>query len=216
MPDGDANPGAIDPRVVCFERADVLVAFDVAMVKLMVDLQGKSRATFVSEHNVFRMNHGDGWVHSARNAEPDTTMHSISAEWTIPYKDIADNDLALIMRTMRPVNEEMEGQFARNMYAVIGAAAEKVGNVVDAKAAGSITQSMLEMLRKIELGVDRDGNVTMPQLHVGSEAFEKIAKEMQSFSPDIEAEIEAIKAVKIRAALVREAERKAKFRNVAA
>jgi hypothetical protein len=79
-------------------------------------------------------------------------MHTISAEWTIPFKDIADNDLNLIARTILPMNDEMEKQFAINMYAVVGAAAEKVGNVVSARAAGSFSQSMLEMFKKIELG----------------------------------------------------------------
>jgi hypothetical protein len=215
MANGDEVPAPIDPRIVCFERVDVHTAFEVSLIALMGDLQNKSRAAFVSEHNILRMNHGDSWVHSAREEEPDTTMHSISAEWSIPFNDIAENDLALIMRTVRPINEAMEGQFARNMYAVVGAAAEKAGNVVDAQKTGSFAQSMLEMFRKIELGVDRDGNVTMPQLHVGTEAYKRIAEEMQCVPPEIEAEIEAVKAVKTQAALEKEAQRKAKFRRIA-
>jgi hypothetical protein len=201
-----------DPRFWCFERREEENAFEASVMAFLGQLQKRSRETFVSEQNVLRMSHGRNWVHSARDPEPDITMHKISAEYTIPFKDIADNDLSLIERTILPINEEMEKQFAQNMYGVVGAAAERVGNVVDARAAGSFAQSMLEMFQKIEFGVDRDGNVSLPQIHVGTDTFERISKEMKNVPPEIEAEIEQLKAEKIQAALDREVERKAKFR----
>ena len=151
---------------------------------------------FVSEENTLRLNHGSTWEHSARAPSPDTELHTISAEWTIPFKDIADNDLSLIERSVMPMNEQLERQFALNMYATVGAAAEKVGNVVDAQAAGSFAQSMLEMLKKIELGVDRDGNVSMPQVHVGPDAYARIEQELKNVPPELTAEIQRVKAGK--------------------
>ncbi|WP_133175366.1 hypothetical protein [Sphingomonas oleivorans] len=212
MTNASDAPEKADPRIICFERREDDEAFESSVVALMGRMQEQSRKMFVSEHNVLRMNHGANWVHAAREPEPDTTMHTLSAEWLIPFKEIADNDLGLIGRTILPINEEMEKQFAQNMYGVVGAAAEKVGNVVSAQAAGSFSQSILEMFSKIQLGVDRDGNVSMPQIHVGPEMAERIASEMQNVPPEIEAEIEKIKAEKIQAALVREAERKSKFK----
>lgn len=201
-----------DPRIRCFERPADDEIFERSVVALMAKLQEKSRKTFVSEHNVLRINHGNNWVHSARNPEPDTSMHTLSSEWTITYKEIAENDLGLISRTILPISEEMDKQFAQKMYSVVGAAAEKVGNVVDAKTAGSFGASMLEMFRKLEFGVDRDGNVSMPQIHVGPDFFARLPEEMSKVPPEISAEIERVKAVKIQDALHREAERKAKYK----
>jgi len=201
-----------DPRFRCFERADEETAFDASVTMLVGRMQARSRQMFVSEENTLRMNHGGSWIHAAQDPESDTTMHTISVESLIPFKDIAENDLGLIARTILPLNEEMEKQFAQSMYGVIGAAAEKVGNVVDAKAAGSFANSMLEMFRKIEIGVDREGNISMPQLHVGPAMAEKIANELQDVPPEIEAEIEQVRAEKVQSALDREAERKAKFK----
>ena len=201
-----------DPRFRCFERISDDRAFENSVVKLLGQLQSRSRQMFISEQNTLHMNHGGAWVNAASNPEPDTSMHTISAELMIPYKDIADNDLGLIARSILPLSEEMEKQFAFNMYGMVNTAAEKVGNVVDARAAGSIAESMLEILRKIELGVDRDGNVSMPQIHVGPEMFERITKELENVPPDLKAEIERVKAVKVEAALQGEADRKAKFK----
>jgi len=207
-----AKPDDLDPRISCFERPADDEAFERSVTALIARLQERSRKTFVSEHNVLRMNHGSNWVHSARNPEPDTSMHTLSSEWTIPFKDIAENDLGLISRTILPVSEEMDKQFAQNMYGVVGAAAQKIGNVVDAKTAGSFGASMLEMFRKLELGVDRDGNVSMPQMHVGPDLYARLPEEMSKVPSEINAEIERVKAEKIQDALDREVERKAKFK----
>lgn len=201
-----------DPRISCFERADDLGAFELSVTKLIGRLHEREQSIFVSPHNVLRMNHGSQWVHSARAPEPDTSMHSISTEWLIPFKDIADNDLSLIARAIQPISEDMSRQFAQRMYGVVSAAAESVGNVVDAKIAGSVTASLIEMMSKIELGVDRDGNVSMPQIHVGPEAYDKLAKALENLEPEVAAELERLKKEKSQQALEREAERRAKFR----
>lgn len=204
-----------DPRIWCFEYPGGDELFDQSVTTLVARLQEKTRQTFVSEHNVLRMNHGNNWVHATRDPEPDTSMRSISAEWTIPFKDIAENDLGLIGRTILPISAEMETQFAQNMYGVVGAAAQSVGNVVDAKSAGSFAESMLDMFRKLELAVDRDGNVSMPQMHVGPELYARLPEEMSKVPPELNAEIERVKAEKIQDALDREAERKGKFKRAA-
>lgn len=212
MSDGKNPVDHPDPRFRCFERAADEQAFETSVASLLGKMQASSRRMFVSEQNILRMNHGGTWVHAASDPEPDTSMHTISAEHVIPYKDIADNDLSLIARSILPLNEEIEKQFALNMYGLIGAAADKVGNVVDAKATGSFAASMLEMLRKIEFGVGRDGAVSMPQIHVGPGMAERLAEELKNVPPEIEAEIQQVKAEKVQQALDREAERKAKFK----
>lgn len=215
MPD-TTNPAAeADPRFRCFERPGDEDGFETSVASLLAKMQAKSRQMFVSPQNVLRMNHGGTWVHAAREPEPDTSMHTISAEWMIPFKDIADNDLSLIARSILPLSEEMEKQFALNMYGLVGSVAEKVGNVVDAKAAGSFAASMLEMLQKIELGVGRDGTVNMPEIHVGPGMAERIAEELKNVPPEIEAEIAQVRAKKVQEALDRESERKAKFKRAA-
>lgn len=208
------QPNPDDPRIYCFESPADDEAFEKSVSNLIAKLQEKSRLMFVSEQNMLRMNHGSNWVHSARNPGSDSSMHTISSEFLIPFKEIVENDLGLIGRTILPVSEDMDKQFAQNMYGVIGEAAQKVGNVVDAKTEGSFGAWILEVFRKLELGVDRDGNVSMPHLHVGSDLYGRLPDEMSKIPPEVNAEIERVKAAKIQDALAREAERKAKFKRV--
>lgn len=203
-----------DPRCFCFEQPNEEMVFNKSVSKLMALLQESSRAALVSPQNVYSFHHGKEWVHSASEPMPDTLFHSISAEFVIPFKDIADNDLNLIARAILPLCEDMSRQFTQNIYRVVGAAAESVGNVVDAKAAGSIEASFFEMMSKIEFGVDRDGKVRLPQIHVGREAYEKLRETMENMSPEAATKFEQLKAQKSEEALRREAERKARFRSV--
>jgi hypothetical protein len=214
MTDKNAVAAMPDPRIFCFERPDDEKAFERCVTEIVARLNDRAREILVSRQNVMRMNHGKAWVHSARDPEPDTSMHSISAKWVIPYKEIADNDLGLIARSILPMSEEMSRQFAKNMYDMIGAAAERVGNVVSTENAGSVSQSLIEMMSKIELGVDRDGNVSMPQIHAGAEAHAKLIAELENMSPEVAAELERLRLEKSQEALDRETERRAKFRRL--
>ena len=204
----------IDPRVICFEDSLAAESFDISFNKLIGQMAEQSRSLYLNEDNILRMSHGETWVHSARTTDTDAQLHRISSEWTIPFKEIADNDLGLIRRCILPVSEDMQKQFAQNVYGMVGASATKVGNVVDAAESGSIAQSFVEMMSKIELGVGRDGTVSMPQLHLHPSMFDKVKAAMDSISPELEAELERIKAVKTQEAYAREDTRKAKFKMV--
>lgn len=204
-----------DPRIFCFEAPEHERAFERTTVELMGHLVERERGALVSARNMLRMNHGRNWVHSARETELNASMHSISTEWLLPFKDIADNDLNLIARSIVPVSEDMSRQFAQTMYGVVSAAAERVGNVVDAKVAGSVSASLIEMMSKIELGVDRDGKVSMPQIHVGPEAHAKLVEGLKTMSPEDAAELERLRLEKSQQALDREQQRRARFRKAA-
>lgn len=206
----DSDPR--DPRVFCFARPREREDFDLAVTKLMAMLQERARTAYISPHNIMRMTHGPSMALLPRENSGDVSIHRISSEWLIPFKDLVENDLTLIGRSLVPANEDMARQFAQNIYGVVGAAAEQVGNVVDAQAAGSVAASMVEMMSKIELGVDRDGNVVMPQIHAGSEAFEKLVDAMENMDPELAAEFERLKHEKSQQALDREADRRAKFK----
>ena len=202
----------VDPRIRCFERRDDARAFDTAVSKLMAALQKQSRQLLIDERNVLKFSHGNRWVHTAReHGDKEPTMQTIEVEHTIPFKDIAENDLGLIERSIIPINESMERQFAQNIYGVVGAGAERVGNVVDARNS-SIAESFLSMLRKIEFGVDREGNISLPQVHLGPDMYDKFMAELNNQPPEFGEEVEKIKAEKSQAALVRESQRKANFK----
>jgi hypothetical protein len=106
----------------------------------------------------------------------------------------------------------MKRQFSEMMYSTISDSCEISGNIVDAKKAGSIPASFIEMISKIELSVGRDGKVSMPEIHAGSEMAQKLFTELSSQPPEFSEEVEKIKAEKTAEAFKREEIRKQKFK----
>lgn len=105
----------------------------------------------------------------------------------------------------------MERQFAQMMYRSISSASEQSGNVVDAQKEGSLPAAFARMLEKIEFSVDKDGNVTLPQIHVGPNTLDSFQRAISEAPPEYHNQIEEIMKRKRAEALKREADRKARF-----
>ena len=76
-------------------------------------------------------------------------MQTLSSGWEIKFDDLVRGDLSLIRGKLSTVTQDMQRQFMEMLYATISASTDATGNVVDAKAAGSISASFLEMLKKL-------------------------------------------------------------------
>jgi hypothetical protein len=201
-------------RVFCFVDDEEIAGFDHAYLVMMNDLRKRQTSIYFDDSNVLHYIHGANWVRAGRD-DAGPAMQTLSTEWSIPFKALADNDLTLIEAGLHQTVEALSAQFAHSIYSVVGAAAEKVGNVVSNKDTGSNAQSFLEMLKKIEFGVDRDGNVSLPQMHVGPDMGEKLLEELKAQPPEFSEEVERVKAERTKLALQKEAERKAKFKATA-
>lgn len=167
-------------RVFCFVDDEEIQGFDGAYALMMRELHKRQTSMYMNEDNILHYRHGANWIRSARKDDAGPQMQTLSTEWSIPHQSIVDNDLKLIETGLRNAVESLSAQFARNIYSVVGAAAERVGNVVSNKETGSTAQSFLEMLKKIEFRVDKEGNVSLPQIHVGSDMAEKLMNELKS------------------------------------
>jgi hypothetical protein len=102
----------------------------------------------------------------------------------------------------------MRSDFMRTMYDHISKSVEEVGNVVDAKGKPP-TEAFLEMLRKIEFGVNRKGEVTRPEMHNVSPQF---VKALDDAGAEFEAEVARLTEAKEAQALAREGERVGRFK----
>ncbi|RQO64461.1 hypothetical protein DBV14_00525 [Variovorax sp. KBW07] len=138
-------------------------------------------------------------------------MNAHSAQTEVSFDKIVNHDLTVIDQVFSELVEGLERQFASMVYSTVSAAAEAVGNTVDAKAAGSPYEAFVKMLEKIQFSSDKFGNVTLPTVHLGPEAFKALQKSAAEASPEAHQRVEAIKAGKTAEALEREVERKARF-----
>jgi hypothetical protein len=169
--------------------------------------------SILNPRNVQHFSHGLDWrTHSGdEQAKEKSTMKKEEVEWAINYSDIVAHRLEILPQTIQSITKAMNEKVRAGLYSTVSESTERSGNVVDAKKAGSNTQAFLEMLQKIEFGVDESGKVSLPEIHLAP--GNPIIEDLRRAGPAFEAEVERLITEKSAAALERERQRKSRFRS---
>lgn len=201
-------------RYLAFPMASKLSGFDSLVVSEMASALRRKRAELISLDNEFRYRHGVKW-HSQLSYRPEdlepAEMRAHSMEVRISFRELIDNDLSALQAYFDRFTSGMMDAFFKEMYQTINDTTEKTGNIVKGEGRGFRAEQFLEMLEKIEFGVDRDGNVALPQIHAGPGVINEMYRVLSSQGPEFEEQVDRIKQEKVKAALDREEERKARF-----
>lgn len=185
--------------------------FNESLRKLLSTLQQHAMAKYVNPESAQRLKHGAIFSNPAAPQVYNGGIESHSTIFDIALESIIAHDITILEKCFNSFQEDMGAQFARMIYASVSKVCDQTGNVVDAKKSGSLQLAFLEMLEKIEFSSDKTGEVKLPEIHLGTDAFNEFARTMQESTPEYDALVEDIKARKVAEALDREVERKAKF-----
>jgi hypothetical protein len=186
-------------------------AFDSALIRAFSEIQKQIVAQYLRPENAQRFRHRGPWSNPGNDKAPGGDMQTHSAVLETRFDEIANNDLTIIERNLRQLREAIDRQFAKMFYSTVEEACNQSGNTIDARAAGSLEAAFISMLEKIELGIDKDGTVSLPEIHASPELGERMLATLEGTSQEYQDRIEALKARKTAEAVAREAERKARF-----
>lgn len=184
-------------------------AVQSSMTKLLAEKQRALTESIMSPHNTLHYSHGMKWKHPANPDDEDGTMESHSAEISLPFVRIIDGDISLLLESIDGMSEEFHRQLMQSMYSLISRTCDKTGNVVKASQ-NSFPEAFEEMLEKIEFSVDRNGDVSLPQLHTGD--AKGMTQALQAQPPEYHERIQRLIDRKSAEAREQEALRRAKFR----
>lgn len=187
------------------------VAFNKSFLKLLAVARNEVVSIYMSPENTHRLRHGGKFMHPGLPHLPEGGVQEHSSETTIPFEALVEHDLDVINRCLNKLTDDMKAQLAQMVYSTISEACDHSGNIVDARAAGSVYDAYVAMLEKIEFSVDSQGDVRLPELHMGPEAFKKLSEAMENVPPAILKRIDEIIERKKQAALDQDAKRKARF-----
>lgn len=187
-------------------------AFIRSFINELSDRLKAGQAQFISAANVQTFNHGMNWQsHNSSTPDDISTMQNIRNEISIKKSDLANYNTETIEHTIKELSDLMLNSFLREMYATVSRSCEASGQVVDGKGK-SIGENFIEVLEKLEFGVDRQGVPVFPEIHVGPEAYEKFKNDASMHAPEIKIQVDKISERKQQEALTRESERLAKFK----
>lgn len=198
---------------VPFPFIEQVAEFDQASTRDIGAALREAQASVIPEDNMLRFEHGSSWRSKPMEfADDKGELELHSSEQAIQFADIVEHRLSLFASFKAELVNAMMTQFMQSMYEKVSAGAARVGNTVDAKDKANMAEAYLEMLEKITFGVDRDGNVSMPQFHGGAEAARRFQADFDAITPELRQRIEDTIARKSNEALEAEAARLAKFR----
>ena len=186
-------------------------AFNDAFTRTIAKIHKDTIAKYLPPENTHRFPHGGTWSDPGNTRALGGQMQTHSAFLETRFEDIVNNNLDIIVRSFGALAESLHQQFATMLYSTVNDVCERTGNTVDAKVEGSLEAAFMAVLEKIELGVDHNGNVSMPEFHVSPDVGKRMLAALENSPPEYKERIEALKTRKTAEALAREAERKAKF-----
>lgn len=166
---------------------------------------------FIPEENTRRFNHGTTWITPAKPELGKDEMVTIGHESSIKWDDIVDQNLSIIPTSIVSIGTDMAEQQVKMMFHSVSAACDRSGNVVDA-AERPLADAFMEMLEKIEFGVDRSGEVSLPSIYVPPDTGDRMIGELEGQPEEYQQRVKCIIEAKKTAALDAEKARLNRFK----
>jgi hypothetical protein len=159
--------------------------------------------------------HGRTFVYRQEDlSSHESTMETHTAEHELNLESILVGDLRALPNFLDTITTNFVRQLKKLLFQRAGEAADSVGNTVDARQHTSIADAYLEMFRRVEFGVDRQGNVSFPELVLHPNTAQRLQEELSKQGPDFRQAIQNLTNQKISDALARERERLSKFKQL--
>lgn len=186
--------------------------FNEAFTKQVADELQKRRDGLISSRNAQKFQHGRMWkTRPTEHGDDAGEMQAHSFEFLSHSDDVVNHDLAKLVETRNRLVKGLMAQLKASLYRTISQSTEKSGNTVVVGPGQSPADALLAVLEMIEFGIDENGEVSLPQIHLGREAFEKTIADLKAQGPEFTKRVEQVKARKSELARQRESERLAKF-----
>ncbi len=202
----------LEERKVPFAQIDEVAAFEKSLITLVQQRLLQVRTEIMPPENTQGYYHGTEWqTLSASDPEDVGKLTEHSHETEIKFDDIINNRIEKIDEYVNAIVMAMHHQFMQSLYATVSAACDKSGNVVSFADFNSPAEGFLQILKKIEFGVDRNGKPSIPELHLGPKVMETLIKDIERQGPEFQETVEKIKAEKMEEAKAREKDRVSKF-----
>lgn len=190
-------------------------AISEASAKLIATLARTELHRIVPEENTRHFRHGTGWASPASPDPSPDEAKIVSQEYSLRFDDIIAQDLAIIPRSFREIADGLARAQIGNVIEAISEGADRSGNIVDG-VNRPFADAFIEMIEKIEFGVDAKGEVELPSILAAPDEVNRMVAALESQPPEYQARAEALIEEKKKAALAREEARLSRFKGPAA
>ncbi len=202
------------PRTA-FSFSELEHGFEEELLLLIRRLLDAERSKYINPENALSYTHGGRWLEDKGPDEVgESGFEQHDHELSLQLKNVVDQKLEVLPGYVAEIVSAFTKDFVRSVFSKIEEVTDRTGNVVDQKKHPTPALAFVEMLEKIQFGVDRDGKVSRPSIHLGSEAHTKLRASLEAGGNELKERIEAITARKEAEAIDHEQARKKRFKGL--
>ena len=152
-----------------------------------VQQEVQARLGFLSEVHQMVVHEGDGTAISrADGSSEDQEFTRLGAKMEIRDDEFAGLPIPSMLDKLRDVAEQLARQRTEHAFSVLDAAAESVGNVVNAAGGPLTAELILECWDTVEMVFDERGQVQLPTIVHGLGQDEALRRELARLAEDPE------------------------------
>jgi len=121
--------------------------------------------------------HSGGVIYRSEQKKLAIPLGKMSAEVSVNVKDVFEFNLEKTCIDIYEFAESFLRDMTQTMFSTLSKVTDFTGNVVDGKGKGITHEMLLEMLEKIHIDFDQDGNPQLPSMIIHpdmAKAFEKL------------------------------------------
>lgn len=185
-------------------------AFSKCFIQEVEEISNSMRDGYISEANTLRYNHGISFRSPVNNASDDTReMKRHSSFLELSYSDIIRGRVEKIFFDSINVSKILTESVTGELLKVVSDASKKSGMVIDGSNK-SVHEAFYNILEKMDLTLDANGELSMPTIFVSPDGFQKIQNAPPA-DEEFNKRLEALKQKKKQDALDREMKRLSRF-----
>ena len=138
----------------------------------------KKMSAYMSPENMYTLHHGNSFS-STEDNESKLTKHAVNIEFE--YSNIRLYKIEQFYVFITDFIEQISSQMKKTLYKTLSNTCEKTGNTIDAKEKKlSNPEAFLEMIKKVEFGVDKNGKVLIPNIHLHPDQATKFMDDIKA------------------------------------
>ena len=130
--------------------------------------------------------HSGGVIYGSEEKKLEIPLGMMSAEVSITVDDVYNFDLEKICIDIYEYAESFLKDMTKTMLSTLSQVTDFTGNVVDGKGKGVSHEMLLEMLEKIHIDFDQEGNPLFPSIVIHPDMaknFEKLKSDEDFYKP---------------------------------
>lgn len=167
---------------------------------------------YISAENINSFSHGIDWQsHNSSSPDEVSSLKKFQHEISVEADDVIALQINILSEKVNELAQSMATTFVRELFETVSTSCDSVGNTV-VMTGKSPAQAFLEMLERIEFGVNREGKPSLPSMHLGADAYKAFLDDPFAKTQEFKKQVDEITKRKTEAAMAREAERLSRFK----